>query len=894
MESVDKQYINALCELNEDDFTRDILKPLFEAMGYDKVDFNGGPYERGRDLIAQRRIPPKKENFVVYLQSKKIGDIQNTSKAAKLSTLLHQLRQCCLGKLTDDEGNKISPNEVYLACPEPISSRLMEEIETQLFGIKPEIYPYDGPKILRDIKEFKPELLNLLSNIEDKLTTFSCLEPSNMELLSALKNKSSQKIDDFYSDLSFFVGSFDSNLLLHLDVIVVSNSIKISEDKWEQFKKDVQEISQKNQLYILKKDLSEIEDKYEFNKKLYEAKENKDLFINIESLKLNLNDIEIRIKNLIASLEASLKPENNALIKSIDSGELSKRENILDELKFLTVNRKKYQVKKTKIKKYDEEGSSFHEEANIIISLIIEQEGIISKLEEMENRVISQPSYSVSVKINELKDKILESKATYIKDIGLINDRTLGAAKLKKFLSSTEKTLSLISKLIDKSCLISKLISFNPQHKIQDRVSISPHDIFSTGYDIAVYGGAGVGKTTTLQAYANIMSECTDTNLIYIPLNRLVDEFKKFSNEAVNRTTLKKDLLIKIILLSKGMAPTSENIEDAKKFLSGRLVLILDGLDEVFSTIPSIISAISEFKLKNPLSQLIISSRDCVSYLNDIDFLGITLLPFTREQLDKFIKGWFKLNKEKSDELIKAIEDRELFDYIKTPLLATITCSLVEKGVNAPSSENEIYSERLNLLTGEYDLHKNIERQKQKGELLRKCAMKIAFDMHSRGVRSESKEKMLKPLLSSLSERYSKILLNDCVEELINPCNVLIYDPITKKYSFGHFRFQEHLASEELKNNRGVELSELVTIDWWRGALCLYAQDNDTSSLIEDVYKRYGNISRAMMTFDSMINNSPKNKQNGLKGLLKEYEKSDILDDIFINDGYGYEEDSYY
>jgi hypothetical protein len=342
------------------------------------------------------------------------------------------------------------------------------------------------------------------------------------------------------------------------------------------------------------------------------------------------------------------------------------------------------------------------------------------------------------------------------------------------------------------------------------------------------------------------------------------------------------------------MAPTSENIEDAKKFLSGRLVLILDGLDEVFSTIPSIISAISEFKLKNPLSQLIISSRDCVSYLNDIDFLGITLLPFTREQLDKFIKGWFKLNKEKSDELIKAIEDRELFDYIKTPLLATITCSLVEKGVNAPSSENEIYSERLNLLTGEYDLHKNIERQKQKGELLRKCAMKIAFDMHSRGVRSESKEKMLKPLLSSLSERYSKILLNDCVEELINPCNVLIYDPITKKYSFGHFRFQEHLASEELKNNRGVELSELVTIDWWRGALCLYAQDNDTSSLIEDVYKRYGNISRAMMTFDSMINNSPKNKQNGLKGLLKEYEKSDILDDIFINDGYGYEEDSYY
>ena len=51
---------------------------------------------------------------------------------------------------------------------------------------------------------------------------------------------------------------------------------------------------------------------------------------------------------------------------------------------------------------------------------------------------------------------------------------------------------------------------------------------------------------------------------------------------------------------------------------------------------------------------------------------------------------------------------KNLFEHIKTPLLATITCSLIEKGINAPSTENEIYSERLRLLTGEYDLHKNI------------------------------------------------------------------------------------------------------------------------------------------------------------------------------------------
>ena len=211
--------------------------------------------------------------------------------------------------------------------------------------------------------------------------------------------------------------------------------------------------------------------------------------------------------------------------------------------------------------------------------------------------------------------------------------------------------------------------------------------------------------------------------------------------------------------------------------------------------------------------------------------------------------------------MIESIQDRDLFEHVKTPLLATITCSLVEKGINAPSTENEIYSERLRLLTGEYDLHKNIERQKQKGELLRKCATKIAFYMHTKGLRSLSKSEMLSALYLDLFENYSHELLAECLEELINPCNVIILDPVTSKYSFGHFRFQEHLASEELKLNRSIDLSELATNDWWRGALGLYSQDNDIAYLIEDIYKRYGSVKKAKITLELMITNSPQQKK---------------------------------
>ncbi|MFB0596063.1 hypothetical protein ACETWN_20010 [Aeromonas hydrophila] len=42
----DIDLIKSLTEMKEDDFTKNILKPLFEAMGYERVDFNGGPFER--------------------------------------------------------------------------------------------------------------------------------------------------------------------------------------------------------------------------------------------------------------------------------------------------------------------------------------------------------------------------------------------------------------------------------------------------------------------------------------------------------------------------------------------------------------------------------------------------------------------------------------------------------------------------------------------------------------------------------------------------------------------------------------------------------------------------------------------------------------------------------
>ncbi len=875
MSLLTKEYIQNLCDMHEDVFTKDILKPLFESMGYDRVDFNGGPYERGKDLIAQRYIPPQKEPYVVYVQSKKIGSIQNTTTAAKYSQLLHQLRQCITSGITNIDGQRLYASEVYLACPEQMTNRFLEELNTQLSPAQHNVNAIDGPAIISLIKEHNPELLDKLTTFKDKLKSGPSLTAPNTELLSALKSNNEAELKHFYSDLSFFVGSVDSNRLLHLDVAFSREKLHVEEESWSSFKEQSSEISEKYKIQLFKELTSTIEKKFNADKKRFLSKKNQTLESQITSLDSEINNASHTIDSRIKALDTSINAPSHSSSSKSSPEEKTNLRNILSYLRTNpNVETSPPPQELNSINTYQQE------EVGLILTIITSKIKLEALISTKKNQLVKKPTYFIQLNCDAITNFIKENKSSYFKDVELINNRELNAFQLKDFLSRTQRTLAFINTLIHKDFLLSKTINFKEIDYQEDRVSISPYDIFYTKHDIAVYGGAGVGKTTTLFTYAQALPNDT---FFYIRLNSLIEQLKGLTQSSPNPKQFQTDLLIKIILLSKGLEPLVENIVTIKKALSNYQVLILDGLDEIHSAIPEIIQAISDFKLTYPSSQLIISSRDCVSYLNKIDFLGITLLPFTKDQLHKFISGWFT-DEAVAIKLIASIKLRNLYECVQTPLLATIMCDLVEKGINAPSTEHEIYSERVNLLTGEYDQHKNIKRQKQKGTLLRECARKIAFCMHMKNTRNLSFQAIIEQLVFSLKESHNESLLLQCLNELINPCNILTLDPMTSTYSFGHTRFQEHLASEEIKFNRSIEITDLITSEWWRGTLALYAQNNDFSSLIEDCYKKHGDVSKASMTIKTMIDNSPNSKRAYLKELLESYEEADDFERSVLND----------
>ncbi|EDO2875298.1 hypothetical protein CX823_12350 [Salmonella enterica subsp. diarizonae serovar 61:k:1,5,7] len=81
-------YLKAIQALKEDDFSKNVLKPLFESMSFSRVDFVGGPYEYGKDLVAIHDIPLK-GTCIYVIQTKKIGEKSNTSEKKIYSRILY-------------------------------------------------------------------------------------------------------------------------------------------------------------------------------------------------------------------------------------------------------------------------------------------------------------------------------------------------------------------------------------------------------------------------------------------------------------------------------------------------------------------------------------------------------------------------------------------------------------------------------------------------------------------------------------------------------------------------------------------------------------------------------------------------------------------------------------
>ncbi|QYK14597.1 hypothetical protein K0I63_08980 [Shewanella rhizosphaerae] len=879
-----EKYFVAMQSYKEDDFTKEVLVPLFKSMGYDRVEFHGGPSERGRDLIATAILPPpKRGEYVVYVQAKKLNK-NKTLAQNDLSRLCRQLQQAKSKGFTKGTGERVKPDHIYMATPHEITQRFIEDLEDELFDddYKGWLELYDCVRILKDIEEFNPDLLEKLEPFEDKIwnTNSKSTTDRNHELLGALCSvRDSIDISNFYSDLSFFVGSIDSRVLITYKANVTKKHFKlISSEQWENLKLERKKILSLVNLDILNEDIQTIEDRYKEHDVKYNSKSNKDNQLayhsSIEHLSSITKDFESRSYLLLGRLESEVKKQSSHNRKMLEIAAINlkkvRAKLKIDDIKSCASN---YKIDFSQLNRESADLiKNTYDFMHESLKSIVEQKEYVKSI---EGKIIPEPYYYVCLNSSQLENEISQRVDEYRLCVSSLNSEIRPSmAEIRRLLDSVEISLKFFECIYTKESILSSIIYLKEVDSYSDRVSISAHDIFYTGKDVAIYGGAGVGKTTTLEMFFRSYEETINgRKIIFCSLNRVV---QSLSDLGVERKKTKStdskylnEVIYAIILLSYGLGVNSDNADRIKPYLNDGVALVFDGLDEIVTDYPIVLDAMNSFKSKYKKTQWIISSRDCVSYLKEIDFLGITLLPFTPEQLKSFICGWFN-NKTKGLNLWNEISKSKLHENLLTPLVATILCALVEKGIKAPSNESEIYNERLSLLLGKYDANKKIRRQELGSDELLSCAKALAWIMHSHGIRTISQEEAIKNLKVKIGSKYTTGLILKCVKELEEPCTVLVRDKVSGKLSFGHFRFQEHLASLELRDNRTIDLSTIIVRDWWRGAFSLFAQSvDDIESTIEELTRADKIIpEEAFTTLYAMCDVLSPNKKENMKYLL--------------------------
>ncbi|MGN7864675.1 NACHT domain-containing protein [Chryseobacterium sp. 22458] len=853
-----EKLVEAIKNYPENNLTKNIIIPLLETLGYNKVEFFGGTSEEGKDIVFWEN-DPMGDTFLNVAQVKHFKFTNSSNSSNSFQTVANQLAVCFNKKVPHSDGFTQKPSKVWLITTHEIDSKTLLTFYDDSPTIQQDkIRIIDGAKLADLITRKAPELIKDLLGIDFEIKNKLTPKFSNDILLRALGKDRVKDIKMIYTDVDFSIGKQTTELFFNTSFDPKTKTITLNFDEWKKFQNLCLEIKNDFNLSFLEQDVHIIKEKYLKKEQAY----------NDNSTEIQLLQEQINYLNN----ENNLSTENiNQEITKINAIKKSSKPTISTE-------------ERLKIDNIDSI-IKYHRS-----KIAINQNSIQTQSKKQKLLKLKNDNFKVRIKIigKDLCEQIL-AKRKYIENgIELINNKKYNQKELKDFIGKCDNIINQCSKFFEfqnrdfKETLGTKSNYTYGEHLNNIRFRLPINEVFETGLNISVLGEAGAGKSTSLEMFAHKKKE-SEKKVFFLPLGYIIKDFKfSFSNDKINSSEYIEELII--FYLKK--IEVFINLHELKKHLSDRkTIIIFDGLDEAIKLQPDLPDLIKSFSKIYTKIQFIISSRYYGEYINKIPFFSVTLLPFTDNQRIEFIKKWFtdgdiSIQKKVLNHLN---QNEEMDKIIRNPLLTTTLCVLAENGLSLPTTEIRLYEERLKLFCGYYDNVKHIStRITSLPSLLENISQKIAFHLHSCNAREMDLKNITKNILKTLKYKYTKIEIEKGIEELISPCEILVPMTGNKNYGFGHLRFQEHLVAKEIASNRQIDYFKYIKTEWWYGPILLYLYiSNDFEFFIKALGDK-GLINSPIVNFIF----------NSIKGPI-EYLTSDLIEKYQVIETGGVKNDNY-
>jgi MoxR-like ATPase len=243
----------------------------------------------------------------------------------------------------------------------------------------------------------------------------------------------------------------------------------------------------------------------------------------------------------------------------------------------------------------------------------------------------------------------------------------------------------------------------------------------------------------------------------------------------------------------------------------GKLMLLLDGLDEVNSGIrPVLVQHIGDLLRsmdEHQRCRLIVTCRTAVyenEFANETD-QTLEVVEFTDQQMRRFLDAWQRVIPagKSIEQLMQTLRDRpRIMVLARNPLLLTIIAHLyTDPSFEFPRSRTEFYQESTRILLEQWQKDHN----KYKGIAKRRILQQLALRQQLASTQQQQDRRSIdySVVLEQIGQHLPNLDLKDedktpLLEELVGRSGLLLKIDGGARYQFAHLTLQEYFAAEAL------------------------------------------------------------------------------------------------
>ncbi|WP_204139702.1 NACHT domain-containing NTPase [Halomicronema sp. CCY15110] len=379
---------------------------------------------------------------------------------------------------------------------------------------------------------------------------------------------------------------------------------------------------------------------------------------------------------------------------------------------------------------------------------------------------------------------------------------------------------------------------FKPELAIDDTVCYrSIFDRVNENQYLILVGKVGSGKTLTLK-YIALEALSQDENCLYI--HNKIPVYLDLNSHLYSDREIHEIIVEEFEIAG---VPDAHNFAETT-LKRGDLLLLIDSVDDLSQSQQSIrLSEVSALVERFPSNRYILARKEEIPFGNLLGFNSSYVHPFGESEILSFINKWFDCQDDSFGKLLlKVFRERALFplDFLRSPLLLTITCSSFSKANASSSNVLVLYENALKTLLIDWSREKGIDTSDNvahlKEEILSRLALKASQNLDNASLKIEVIETFSIPETRNLDSTDST-----------NPSQLLhefqYKHGILEQNSDGSYRFafrsiQEYLTAYSiifLNHYLNIFLESHISDRQWRNIFILAAGIKNSDFLISSM-----------------------------------------------------------